>query len=388
MEDKTKNLKAGKMTNDAFARMGRLLEATPAQQSEIAPKVLLLSFLFFACINVYFCLWPSPYVNTDYARASLTYDALLIFLTTILFYSKNYFKQNRALLKLMPYVYAAFLAVSLMMVGTRVGHLSFMLGVIATLIPIFAIILFDLMLVIFLLIVGLICFAVIIGMDYYGIIAYAPFFEPTVMDTRAGRIFYAKFALVVGAPFYVCALGAGAALVSYWRKREQEVRQMSMTDSLIPMNNRRAINEYLVNAINHGGLEHKPTSIIMVDIDHFKVVNDTFGHHIGDAVLCEVGNRLKRTIGDLGQVGRYGGEEFLIVLDNMSAERAIEIAHTGRQAVLAAQVVDNQENTVSVSASFGVYTAVLSQNSAEVMLRKVDEQLYRAKEQGRNCVCY
>jgi diguanylate cyclase (GGDEF)-like protein len=125
--------------------------------------------------------------------------------------------------------------------------------------------------------------------------------------------------------------------------------------------------------------------VLLADLDHFKRVNDTHGHPVGDEVLCEVARRLLSSVRSYDFVGRYGGEEFLVVLNNCDIENAMERAETLREAV-ANTPVSTAVGMVPVTASVGVLTSRQWRTPpAEDILREVDAALYAAKAAGRNC---
>jgi diguanylate cyclase (GGDEF)-like protein len=124
----------------------------------------------------------------------------------------------------------------------------------------------------------------------------------------------------------------------------------------------------------------------LLDIDHFKYVNDTYGHLAGDAVLTEAAQRIKNCIRPYDTLGRYGGEEFLIVLPTADGPGAVCVAERIREAFEAQPVVTEREK-ISITVSLGVAVSE-GQNSldAESLLQMADEALYRAKQTGRNRV--
>jgi diguanylate cyclase (GGDEF)-like protein len=128
----------------------------------------------------------------------------------------------------------------------------------------------------------------------------------------------------------------------------------------------------------------KSFGIVMADVDHFKYVNDTYGHPIGDVVLQEVSKRLAASVRPYDFVGRYGGEEFLIVVPTSDVTGLMGLAERIRKAV-ESKPVHTEAGEISITASFGV--AVSSEenpNDAQVLLRLADDALYRAKQRGRN----
>lgn len=169
-------------------------------------------------------------------------------------------------------------------------------------------------------------------------------------------------------------------------KAREELREQANKDLLTMLPNRSAISNALRQEISRAHRERRTVGVILLDIDHFKKINDTYGHFAGDAVLRETALRLRANMRPYDQVGRYGGEEFLVVLPNCDLEQASHQAERMRQRL--------QETSIScdgvelfISASFGVTISDGSERNPEVFVRVADEALYRAKADGRNCVC-
>ncbi|NTV90203.1 MAG: EAL domain-containing protein [Clostridiales bacterium] len=156
------------------------------------------------------------------------------------------------------------------------------------------------------------------------------------------------------------------------------------TDSLTNTYNRRYIDEKLPVDITEANANNKPISLIMADLDHFKRVNETFGHSAGDKVLKEFSNIVKKNIRISSDwIARFGGEEFLIILINADEHAAFKVAEKIRLAVEKASVKFNGKS-ISVTASFGTFTVRPGTMSAEKMIEQADMKLYRAKKNGRN----
>jgi two-component system cell cycle response regulator len=168
-------------------------------------------------------------------------------------------------------------------------------------------------------------------------------------------------------------------------KAREELRDRANKDLLTMLPNRSAIAAALEQEISRGRRDQRTVGIILLDIDHFKKINDTHGHFAGDAVLREAAARLRANMRTYDQVGRYGGEEFLVVLPNCDLEQATHQAERLRQRLNStAMIVDGIE--MQVSASFGVTVSDASDRNPETFLRVADEALYRSKANGRNCV--
>ena len=163
------------------------------------------------------------------------------------------------------------------------------------------------------------------------------------------------------------------------------LRERANKDLLTMLPNRSAITEALEKEVARCHRDRRTVGVILLDIDHFKRINDTYGHFAGDAVLRETAARLRSNIRPYDQVGRYGGEEFLVVLPNCDLEQARLQAERMRLRLHSTpMLVDGAE--LHVSASFGVTVSDGSERSPDVFVRVADEALYRAKASGRNCV--
>ncbi|WP_040466893.1 sensor domain-containing diguanylate cyclase [Geminocystis herdmanii] len=162
--------------------------------------------------------------------------------------------------------------------------------------------------------------------------------------------------------------------------------KMSITDSLTGLYNRRYLDEILQREINIAQKNNELRSVIMIDIDYFKKINDTFGHDAGDLVLTIVSNLLleKTRISDF--VCRYGGEELTIVLSNTSIERTKERAEEIRQAIKQLNLVYNNQSLPNITASFGIACFPSHGLTPQAILLEADTALYQAKEQGRDRV--
>ncbi len=164
-----------------------------------------------------------------------------------------------------------------------------------------------------------------------------------------------------------------------------QVQDTALRDSLTGLITHKAFQEQLEAQILEASRYKEPLSVIMVDIDHFKSVNDSHGHQAGDAILQGVAHVLARNVRDVDVVSRYGGEEFAILLLQTNEEAARGIAENIRRD-LVGQPFDTGRIIIACTASFGVAGFPDDATSAQQLLRKADERLYQAKQGGRNRV--
>jgi diguanylate cyclase (GGDEF)-like protein len=168
-------------------------------------------------------------------------------------------------------------------------------------------------------------------------------------------------------------------------RAREELRERANKDLLTMLPNRSAIATTLEQELARCHRDRRSVGVIILDIDHFKKINDSYGHFAGDAVLRETAMRLKQTMRPYDQVGRYGGEEFLVVLPNCDLEQATMQAERMRER-LHSTIMMIEGDQIQVSASFGVTVSDCSERSPDLFVRVADEALYQAKASGRNCV--
>jgi len=165
-----------------------------------------------------------------------------------------------------------------------------------------------------------------------------------------------------------------------------KLEELAREDSLTKLWNRAAIIQLLEEELHRSQREKKPVGTILVDIDYFKNINDTYGHLVGDTVLIEVTARLKKKIRCYDRIGRYGGDELLIVLPNCRLDEVEEIAERLRFAVCQKKIQTDM-GLLEVTLSLGAFSSEKQPTiSAENLIKASDNALYQAKRMGRNCV--
>ena len=166
----------------------------------------------------------------------------------------------------------------------------------------------------------------------------------------------------------------------------ERLRHMSRTDGLTGLDNRRFIEQQLDMMYAHSERLGEPLSCVMCDLDRFKSVNDTYGHHAGDAVLKQFAQILKREAREIDRVGRYGGEEFVILLPGTVLDAAVTFAERVRKQV-EGHTFTFDGGTIQRTASFGVAAWPHPRiTNCDGIVRAADDALYVAKETGRNKV--
>ncbi|WP_430009903.1 GGDEF domain-containing protein [Methylophaga lonarensis] len=180
-------------------------------------------------------------------------------------------------------------------------------------------------------------------------------------------------------------LAANQLLEQRVLERTRELEHQARTDALTGILNRGGLMERLKMEIDRASRYHQKLSVLMVDLDHFKDVNDKFGHLTGDAVLIEMSNLLIKAARATDVLGRFGGEEYLLVLPETDAQSARQLAERIRRDVEQHRFVQDDGSYLSLTCSIGV-TELCADQDKTSLLQVVDRMLYDAKESGRNTV--
>jgi len=179
------------------------------------------------------------------------------------------------------------------------------------------------------------------------------------------------------------------------RESNDELSKQRFTDGLTSVQNRAAFDEALHTTFRKAENGETTLTIAFCDADKFKLLNDTHGHQVGDAVLIELAHRMSQTLGDEGAVYRYGGEEFALVFEGLTIDESVSLAERVRKAiceeVFHLEEIGDVPKDLSVTASIGVavYNEMTREDfsDAESLLKGADDAVYQAKESGRNRVC-
>ncbi|MDF2180302.1 diguanylate cyclase [Aliiglaciecola sp. CAU 1673] len=165
---------------------------------------------------------------------------------------------------------------------------------------------------------------------------------------------------------------------------ENQLQKMALTDPLTGIANRRCFVDSVASELSRCRREQQPVSLLLLDLDHFKQVNDNYGHQVGDEALKSVSKTIRETLRQYDIFGRIGGEEFAVFLGNTGHEQAMEIAQRLCEAV-SAQAIIYEKGQFELTTSIGI-TTVKDEANFEQLYLEADEALYHAKESGRNRV--
>lgn len=185
---------------------------------------------------------------------------------------------------------------------------------------------------------------------------------------------------------FVTAVAEQVSLALSNVRLREALQAQSIIDPLTDLYNRRFLEETLKRELARSSRSQTPTSVVMLDVDHFKRLNDTFGHDAGDVVLKAVAHAVKAAVRKADVVCRFGGEEFIVVLPECAAGMAIERAEAIRRAIESIHVVHSDREIPTVTASFGVATYPGCGGDEDSLVAAADAALYVAKRRGRNNV--
>lgn len=167
----------------------------------------------------------------------------------------------------------------------------------------------------------------------------------------------------------------------------KQMEALAMHDSLTGLLNRRAIEEYAEAEFSMAGRKERALSVILLDIDHFKSINDRFGHKFGDHALQEVAKTLTKDLRNYDRIGRWGGEEFILILPDTQLVDAATVAERVRIQMAELQISLENGETFSVNISLGAACTTGKFPSLTKLIDAADQALYQAKQTGRNRVC-
>ena len=229
-------------------------------------------------------------------------------------------------------------------------------------------------------------FILLMIIDFGGVLAFAPLFSAAPMDGLRPILGWHAFRVMMSFSIFFVLFFVTLPTTRRWREREDLYREMSNTDGLTRLTNRRSF----INRSNaeFSKLKRMPGKLacIMIDLDYFKQINDNHGHQAGDKVLVKVAEILAANAREYDEVGRYGGEEFAVLLPNTSKENAAKIAERIRVSIEEIPI-EIDDKVLRVTASFGVagYPSAGVENMDD-LLKRADQALYKAKEKSRNVV--
>ena len=322
--------------------------------------------------------------NAEYATYHLNRMYFCCLLSFILILFCHYLRHHHWVQRYFPFIAMGFFGVSFIYGGYSIGIISpvTIAGYIS--IVTVGLVLFERRMVYCIFIPITVYLVIAILLTMMGKMQYAPIYSDEFNHSILYRnSFWVYTQLYFYIPIFFTALVLFEILLTQWRNREKQIKEISQIDPLTGIYNRRKIGRKLT--------ELKATdekfALVLLDLDHFKKINDSYGHDVGDQVLKRVAKILSNHIRGEDIVGRFGGEEFILVLKNKSLAQALALAEYCRAEIEKEDIYLHKQGQIKISASFGVSISQ-SHLSKEMIVRQADQALYQAKHQGRNQVHY
>jgi len=176
---------------------------------------------------------------------------------------------------------------------------------------------------------------------------------------------------------------------------QEQIESLAFYDALTKLPNRLLLTERLNQVLLNSKRGHHYSAVMFLDLDNFKSLNDTYGHSVGDLLLCQAANRLKQCVREVDTVARFGGDEFVVVLSSLDKDKeastryARDVAEKIGESISALYTLNVQENVVQhqCTASIGIVVFDAKENSQDNVLKYADTAMYKAKEAGKNTIC-
>lgn len=277
-----------------------------------------------------------------------------------------------------------FYSISLVPQGYIFGLLTPLVGIILLGSALVGFVLFDFFRVIVAFVFALALIAGISVLTIQDRLDYAPLFVQLPVSKGDVSPYWALSQLALALPFVVGAFSLNQMLLARWRDRERSIRRLSLTDELTGLSNRRSIMKVIEHEFARSERDQTSLTLVMLDLDHFKQINDLHGHGAGDEILKRTADVLRESIRDTDWAGRYGGEEFVLVLPRTEISEAVQVVERCRQTIEALEIPLAHGKVLSVTASFGLHEPRLRTEALEQALQCADQALYEAKAAGRN----
>ncbi len=375
------------LPDQLHSKYGNPLEWTSAKKASFLLDVYFVGQCVYF-VSLFFALNSDalrPAMNLEQAYQHLAYFKLLLLFTLIAVAGIKIVSRSCKDCVLYEHIAAQFFAITHVYYGYTIGLMALPTGVVLAGVPVLGFIVFNRKVVVFSSLSAIITVILFSFATFKDILPYAPLAKSITQSNGQLEPTWMAVYIFFAAPLLVIIFAITYYVLHRWRLREEEVQFLSTTDSLTGLLNRRSIMERLEHAKEISEKTCQPLAVIMVDLDHFKQINDTWGHSIGDCALQSAANALKSTIRQHDFVGRYGGEEFLVILPGLEAEQAQILAERIRIAVADTKVDVNPQVTLGVTASLGMCCCGLGRKlSLEDLIKQADMALYKAKHDGRD----
>lgn len=362
------------------------MDWSPVRKSRLLITILTATLLHYWLFQSYQLRYPSPYINYSLMQSLQWVMPVQIVINLLMIQASKRYDNSTKAQKYFPYLSTFYYSISLVALGYIIGLSNLTTGLVMVGAPLFGFLLFRRHVIYTAFALSTTLILILSLLSAYDFIPYAPLFKTEFFYAVDARPFYLLCMVYFSLPHFISIFGFCDVFFILWRQRERNIRHISITDGLTNLLNRRAIGNNLKGILQASAMNKKPVSVILLDVDFFKKINDLHGHMIGDKALQVVAATLESTLRRVDKLGRYGGEEFLIILNETSLQQAIIIADRCRMAIANAYIHDEFDQRLKVTASFGVSCSDNCDYIADRMIRQADRYLYEAKQQERNQV--
>lgn len=294
---------------------------------------------------------------------------------------------NESLRFWLPVAIACVYSLNMSFFGYLIGTMSLASGIVMVGAPIFGFLLLEKRVVYCGTAVASVLVVSLTAAALNGTIPYAPLLQHDHLVTGPGSLFWVYSLIFFILPYVMVLVGMSELLINKVLERESEVRYLSERDPLTGLLNRRSINHRIEHFQGDEKSRHSAIAILLIDLDHFKHINDNHGHPTGDRVLELTAQVLRDSVRQQDMVGRFGGEEFIIVLLGARVTQCQEVADRIRLSLKSLRPLNEQGIPVDVAGSIGIaWSPEMVRHSFGEMVQTADAALYRSKTEGRNRV--
>ena len=354
-------------------------------------KKCILLLILASLISLFGIIWDSfvllnpftwQWVNLPLVRSKLWTNVIMLFVFLSLIMPCFIYKDKSWVQEIIPILSVHVVTVLLCHIGYLIGSFSPATMVAYVSVVGVGLVLFDRKMIYCALVPATIALLFCNFLSMYGVLQYAPIFKLEVLNQAQMHPFWVGSMFFFLLPILIACLLLFESLLKQWRIRETAIQVLSLLDPLTNVMNRRSISNHLER------LHQQPNqlySIVLLDLDHFKNINDHFGHSVGDQVLVNVAKCLANNLRDRDMIGRFGGEEFILLLPNTTPAQAQNVAERCRLAIGELKFTSEDHQEFSISASFGI-SSTLSADESHLIISQADQALYAVKASGRNQV--
>ncbi|MVF11727.1 GGDEF domain-containing protein [Ketobacter sp. MCCC 1A13808] len=373
--------------NQLYKRFGNPLEWNSARKANV------LLWIYFLQQGIYFLwLWGVPavaefqmYFDPQQVAHYFPYVGGLLGFSLVVLAALKLVQLRWPDGYLYEHFAAQYFSLTHIFYGYTIGLMSLPVGVVMAGAPVVGFIFFHRSAVALAFINSIVIILVVSYLSTQEVFGYAPIAANLYQSNGQLSMFWLAAYCSLAAPHLFFMFGLAGYVLQRWRVREEEVNRLSRTDALTDLMNRRCILDYLERVKRHSEKNKLPLSVLMVDLDYFKQINDRWGHDVGDQALIAAAKALKESIRINDFAGRYGGEEFLVLLPGLNETQAHPLAERIRMAIGAVRIQCDNQVEVALSASIGMSGySHKSKTTTSELIKQADNALYQAKHTGRN----